>query len=129
MFTKKISSILTKTCCLNSIRFLEFRVALFGDMLSLRGYLKKNTCVELSYFPRVRSSGKRFFVVHGSIKEHRVDAMCAAFRARDDTFALGVCNGCQLMALLGWVPMEGVPSSAALSPVDAGVCVCVHCAT
>jgi phosphoribosylformylglycinamidine synthase len=27
-----------------------------------------------------------------------------AFYARKDTFSLGVCNGCQLMALLGWVP-------------------------
>lgn len=27
-----------------------------------------------------------------------------AFAARADTFSLGVCNGCQLMALLGWVP-------------------------
>ena len=27
-----------------------------------------------------------------------------AFRARPDTWSLGVCNGCQLMALLGWVP-------------------------
>lgn len=27
----------------------------------------------------------------------------AAFRARPDTFSLGVCNGCQLLALLGWV--------------------------
>ena len=26
------------------------------------------------------------------------------FKARDDTFSLGVCNGCQLMALLGWIP-------------------------
>ena len=26
------------------------------------------------------------------------------FRQRTDTFSLGVCNGCQLMALLGWVP-------------------------
>ncbi|XP_053326484.1 phosphoribosylformylglycinamidine synthase [Spea bombifrons] len=26
-----------------------------------------------------------------------------AFRSRKDTFSLGVCNGCQLMALLGWV--------------------------
>eukprot|EP00166_Cyanidium_caldarium_P000976 ctg_144.g144 len=26
------------------------------------------------------------------------------FRQRPDTFSLGVCNGCQLMALLGWVP-------------------------
>lgn len=25
------------------------------------------------------------------------------FRVRADTFSLGVCNGCQLMALLGWV--------------------------
>ncbi len=23
---------------------------------------------------------------------------------RSDTFSLGVCNGCQLMALLGWIP-------------------------
>ncbi|KAK9795604.1 hypothetical protein WJX73_007566 [Symbiochloris irregularis] len=27
-----------------------------------------------------------------------------AFYQRPDTFSLGVCNGCQLMALLGWVP-------------------------
>ncbi|KAL3143377.1 hypothetical protein ABBQ38_002205 [Trebouxia sp. C0009 RCD-2024] len=27
-----------------------------------------------------------------------------AFYNRPDTFSLGVCNGCQLMALLGWVP-------------------------
>lgn len=26
-----------------------------------------------------------------------------AFYERKDTFSLGVCNGCQLMALLGWV--------------------------
>eukprot|EP00262_Sarcandra_glabra_P004219 TRINITY_DN1518_c0_g3_i3.p1 TRINITY_DN1518_c0_g3~~TRINITY_DN1518_c0_g3_i3.p1 ORF type:complete len:535 (-),score=84.68 TRINITY_DN1518_c0_g3_i3:316-1881(-) len=26
------------------------------------------------------------------------------FYSRPDTFSLGVCNGCQLMALLGWVP-------------------------
>ncbi len=28
----------------------------------------------------------------------------SAFVNRSDTFSLGVCNGCQLMALLGWVP-------------------------
>jgi len=33
-----------------------------------------------------------------------------AFRRRSDTFSLGVCNGCQLMALLGWVPSnDGLP--------------------
>lgn len=32
------------------------------------------------------------------------------FRQRSDTFSLGVCNGCQLMALLGWIPdQEGLP--------------------
>jgi phosphoribosylformylglycinamidine synthase len=29
------------------------------------------------------------------------------FRQRTDTFSLGICNGCQLMALLGWVPVTG----------------------
>jgi phosphoribosylformylglycinamidine synthase len=31
------------------------------------------------------------------------------FYGRSDTFSLGVCNGCQLMALLGWVPWKGIP--------------------
>jgi phosphoribosylformylglycinamidine synthase len=30
------------------------------------------------------------------------------FYNREDTFSLGVCNGCQLMALLGWVPWRGI---------------------
>ena len=31
-------------------------------------------------------------------------AQFSAFFDRPDTFSLGVCNGCQLAALLGWVP-------------------------
>jgi len=34
----------------------------------------------------------------------RVLSQMQAFKDRPDTFSLGVCNGCQLMALLGWVP-------------------------
>jgi phosphoribosylformylglycinamidine synthase len=30
------------------------------------------------------------------------------FYERTDTFSLGVCNGCQLHALLGWVPWRGI---------------------
>ena len=30
------------------------------------------------------------------------------FYKRKDTFSLGVCNGCQLAALLGWVPWRGI---------------------
>ncbi len=35
--------------------------------------------------------------------------MFDAFYRRKNTFSLGVCNGCQLMTLLGWVPWEGIP--------------------
>lgn len=30
------------------------------------------------------------------------------FFDRPDTFSLGICNGCQLLALLGWVPWAGI---------------------
>jgi phosphoribosylformylglycinamidine synthase len=33
------------------------------------------------------------------------------FYNRADTFSLGICNGCQLMALLGWVPWQGIKDS------------------
>jgi len=32
------------------------------------------------------------------------------FYNRSDTFSLGICNGCQLMGLLGWVPWSGIES-------------------
>jgi len=34
--------------------------------------------------------------------------MFEGFYNRSDTFTLGVCNGCQLFALLGWVPWPGI---------------------
>jgi len=33
-----------------------------------------------------------------------VAAQFRSFRDRPDTFSLGICNGCQLLSLLGWVP-------------------------
>ncbi|MGW8268392.1 MAG: phosphoribosylformylglycinamidine synthase subunit PurQ, partial [Longimicrobiales bacterium] len=33
------------------------------------------------------------------------------FYQRPDTFSLGICNGCQLLALLGWVPWPGIETS------------------
>jgi phosphoribosylformylglycinamidine synthase len=38
----------------------------------------------------------------------RLQAMFDAFYAREDTFTLGVCNGCQLFSLLGWIPRRGL---------------------
>jgi len=38
----------------------------------------------------------------------RLKEMFHEFYRRPDTFSLGVCNGCQLFALLGWVPWQGI---------------------
>ena len=38
----------------------------------------------------------------------KLNKMFAEFYNRSDTFTLGVCNGCQLFALLGWVPWYGL---------------------
>jgi phosphoribosylformylglycinamidine synthase len=38
----------------------------------------------------------------------RLAAMFDAFYRREDTFSLGICNGCQLFGLLGWVPWRGI---------------------
>ncbi len=44
----------------------------------------------------------------GTIRfNERLKKMFDGFYNRADTFSLGVCNGCQLMALLGWVPAKG----------------------
>ena len=42
----------------------------------------------------------------------RVLEQMEKFHGRQDTFSLGVCNGCQLMALLGWVPGEDLPDTS-----------------
>ncbi len=41
----------------------------------------------------------------------RVRLQFEQFFARADTFSLGVCNGCQLMALMGWVPGFDLPDT------------------
>lgn len=53
-------------------------------------------------FGDVLDSGKGWAAVirfNGALREQ-----FERFRARPDAFSLGVCNGCQLMALLAWVP-------------------------
>ena len=38
----------------------------------------------------------------------RLQAQFQDFYNRPDTFTLGICNGCQLFGLLGWVPWYGI---------------------
>lgn len=48
----------------------------------------------------------------GIIKfNQKLQKMFDIFYKREDTFSLGVCNGCQLMALLGWIPWRGIAES------------------
>jgi phosphoribosylformylglycinamidine synthase len=35
---------------------------------------------------------------------NRIHKIFTQFKERDDTFSLGICNGCQLMSLLKWIP-------------------------
>ncbi|MCI5138062.1 MAG: phosphoribosylformylglycinamidine synthase, partial [Candidatus Electrothrix sp. AR1] len=42
----------------------------------------------------------------------RIKDMFTAFYNRPDTFTLGICNGCQLFGLLGWVPWQGLEADA-----------------
>lgn len=44
----------------------------------------------------------------GCIRFSHLRAEFEEFYMRSDTFSLGVCNGCQLMALLGWIPWYGI---------------------
>ncbi|MBM3155888.1 MAG: phosphoribosylformylglycinamidine synthase [Chloroflexi bacterium] len=41
----------------------------------------------------------------------RLQKMFRSFFNRPDTFSLGICNGCQLMALLGVLPWQGIPET------------------
>jgi phosphoribosylformylglycinamidine synthase len=48
----------------------------------------------------------------GSVRfNHDLWSQFEAFLARKDTFSLGVCNGCQLLALLGWIPWRGLDTT------------------
>lgn len=40
----------------------------------------------------------------------RLQKMFRDFYNREDTFTLGICNGCQLFGLLGWVPELDIPA-------------------
>ncbi|CAG5040208.1 unnamed protein product [Parnassius apollo] len=48
----------------------------------------------------------------GILFSENLNSQFSHFKNRDDTFSLGVCNGCQLMALLGWVDIEDSTNSA-----------------
>lgn len=45
------------------------------------------------------------------------------FRQRSDTLSLGVCNGCQLLALLGWVGESAEDGSGVMSKTKAALVI------
>ncbi len=58
-------------------------------------------------FADVMDSGKGWA---GAIRFNpKLREMFDRFYERPDTWSLGVCNGCQLMALMGWIPWRDIP--------------------
>ncbi|XP_058612019.1 phosphoribosylformylglycinamidine synthase [Onychostoma macrolepis] len=72
--------------CSGSITLDPFRAVVFVGGFSYADVLgsAKGWAATVTFNPKAREEFERF-------------------RNRDDTLSLGVCNGCQLMALLGWV--------------------------
>jgi phosphoribosylformylglycinamidine synthase len=78
--------------------FLESRIALsdFRGIAFVGGFSYADVLDSAKGWAGVIRNNKKIW------EEFRV------FYNRKDTFSLGVCNGCQLMALLGRVPWEGI---------------------
>ncbi|XP_022815968.1 phosphoribosylformylglycinamidine synthase [Spodoptera litura] len=53
----------------------------------------------------------------GILFSESLSSQFSHFKKRNDTFSLGVCNGCQLMALLGWIDPESTEKSASKTQV------------
>lgn len=53
----------------------------------------------------------------GILFSELLSAQFAHFKQRTDTFSLGVCNGCQLMAMLGWIDPDTSPKGADRSQI------------
>ncbi|XP_027488173.1 phosphoribosylformylglycinamidine synthase, partial [Corapipo altera] len=102
----QVWDVTTQDLCSGSLTLDGFRGLVFvggfsyGDVLgSAKGW-----AAAVQFNPHVRGALERF-------------------RRRPDTFSLGVCNGCQLMALLGWVGPQteggspGAPPAVVLTPL------------
>lgn len=51
----------------------------------------------------------------GVVRGHEgLRAALEAWRTKPNTFSLGVCNGCQLMALLGWLDPPSISGESPL---------------
>lgn len=61
-------------------------------------------------FADVLGAGRAWYL--SLMSDPNVVKQLTAFRKRRDTFSLGICNGCQLMAELGWIPGKFVKNES-----------------
>ncbi|XP_034085669.1 phosphoribosylformylglycinamidine synthase [Gymnodraco acuticeps] len=91
--------------CSGSITLESFKAVVFVGGFSYADVLgsAKGWAATVAYNPKAKAEFDRF-------------------RRRDDTLSLGVCNGCQLLALLGWVGEDqgGAGSEVALTHNKSG---------
>ena len=71
------------------------------ETLTLDSFRGIAFCGGFSYSD-VFASAKGWYAVIKS--NERINNIFEQFRNRDDTFVLGICNGCQLLSLLEWIP-------------------------
>ncbi|CAL8309072.1 unnamed protein product [Lota lota] len=91
--------------CSGSLSLEPFKVVVFVGGFSYADVLgsAKGWAATVAYNPRAKAEFERF-------------------RSRPDTLSLGVCNGCQLLALLGWVGegQDGTGSEVVLTHNTSG---------
>ncbi|XP_068174777.1 phosphoribosylformylglycinamidine synthase isoform X2 [Antennarius striatus] len=91
--------------CSGSLILDSFKVVVFVGGFSYADVLgsAKGWAATVAYNPKAKAEFERF-------------------RRRDDTLSLGVCNGCQLLALLGWVgeSEDGADSEVVLTHNKSG---------
>ncbi|XP_068599770.1 phosphoribosylformylglycinamidine synthase [Brachionichthys hirsutus] len=91
--------------CSGSLTLDSFKVVVFVGGFSYADVLgsAKGWAATVAYNPKAKAEFERF-------------------RRRDDTLSLGVCNGCQLLALLGWVgeSEDGAGAEVALTHNKSG---------
>lgn len=85
--------------------FPHFSIIFIGRLFRLLSHIQYPLIPLCIIFSDVLGSAKGWAA---SLLFHpKLRAQFQAFVERSDTFSLGVCNGCQLMSLLGWLDLNG----------------------
>lgn len=78
--------------CMNDLESENYDLEKFSGIVFVGGF---------SYSDVLGAANGWYHVIKNNVK---INNMLTKFYKRIDTFSLGICNGCQLMSKLGWIP-------------------------